>query len=191
MPDAETTTADPFELATAAAIADLQAALRATADAEAAAGGAIGHGTIRLRDRPAPEPAPEPTLEQEPAPEPAPQPEPAEPRGVPARDELPEQPAAAVSGTAVGHGTIRLRGQSPRSTTPAAATTPEPGAAAGTAPVATPEPDAAAGTGAAGPTTGPVGHGEIRLHAQMESGFPESVTAAARDDVLAALAATT
>ncbi len=89
MPDAETMTADPFELATAAAIADLQAALRATA------------------------------------------------------------PAVEAGEGAVGHGTIRLLGQSPRSSTPAAAPTPEPDAAAD------------AGPGAPGP--GPVGHGAIRL----------------------------
>jgi hypothetical protein len=136
MPDAETMTADPFELATAAAIADLQAALRATAPAVEAAEGAVGHGTIRLRDRPA-------------APEPEPEPQLAESRGVPTSEELPEQPAAAASGTAVGHGTIRLHGQSPRSSIPAAATTPEP--------------DAAADTGPGGPGPGPVGHGTIRL----------------------------
>jgi hypothetical protein len=144
MPDAETMTADPFELATAAAIADLQAALRATAPGGEMAEGAVGHGPIRLRNQPAaPEPEPEPEFE--------PEPEVAEAPVVPTSEELAGRPgAAAASGTAVGHGTIRLLGQSPRSSTEPATTTPEPDATGDTVP--------------GGPGPGPVGHGTIRLH---------------------------
>jgi hypothetical protein len=96
-----------------------------------------------------------------------------------------EQPAAAASGGAVGHGPIRLRGQLPR-----------PSATGSTAPGQDP---AAA--------VGPVGHGAIRLRGrvapepapatpepQPAAADPmdpfEAATIAAREDVRAALAAT-
>lgn len=51
MPDMQAITiADPSLNATVAAIADIQAALEATAGAA----GPVGHGTVRLRGRPAP-----------------------------------------------------------------------------------------------------------------------------------------
>jgi len=93
MPDMEAPTADPFELATAAAIADIRAALDATAAEYEEHSGPVGHGTIRLRDPSAP-------------------PEPAE-AAIDEPDEAtpPEEPAApGASATAVGHGSIRLRG---------------------------------------------------------------------------------
>jgi hypothetical protein len=49
MPEMEAPTADPFELATAAAIADIRAALDATAAEHEEHSGAVGHGSIRLR----------------------------------------------------------------------------------------------------------------------------------------------
>jgi hypothetical protein len=97
MPDVEAPTADPFELATAAAVADIRAALDATAAAYEEHPGPVGHGTIRLRGPSAP-------------------PEPAEaaidgPDAVAGEAMPPEEPAApGASGTAVGHGSIRLRG---------------------------------------------------------------------------------
>jgi hypothetical protein len=96
MPDVEAPTADPFELATAAAVADIRAALDATAAAYEEHSGPVGHGTIRLRDPSAP-------------------PEPAEaaiePDEVAGEAPPPEEPAASgASATAVGHGSIRLRG---------------------------------------------------------------------------------
>jgi len=97
MPDMEAPTADPFELATAAAIADIRAALDATAAAYEEHSGPVGHGTIRLRDPSAP-PGPAEAATDEPnevAGEATP---PAEPAG-------PGAPA-----TTVGHGSIRLRG---------------------------------------------------------------------------------
>jgi hypothetical protein len=103
MPDVEATTADPFELATAAAIADIRAALDATAPAYEQQSGSVGHGTIRLRDPSAP-PAPAEAAIDEPdevAGEATPPAAPAAP---------PESAAPAASGTGVGHGAIRLRG---------------------------------------------------------------------------------
>jgi len=98
MPDAETMTADPFELATAAAIADLQAALRATAPGGELAEDAVGHGRIRLRDRPvAPEAEPEPAAE----------PATTTPEPDAAADTVPGGPGPGP----VGHGTIRLHGR--------------------------------------------------------------------------------
>lgn len=95
MPDVEVATADPFELATAAAIADIRAALDATAPEYEPHSGPVGHGTIRLRDPSAP---PEPAAVEE-------------PDEVAREAASPDQPAApAASDTAVGHGAIRLRG---------------------------------------------------------------------------------
>jgi hypothetical protein len=95
MPDVEAPTADPFELATAAAVADIRAALDATAAAYEEHSGPVGHGTIRLRDPSAP---PEPAAIEE-------------PDEVAGEATPPEEPAApAASATAVGHGSIRLRG---------------------------------------------------------------------------------
>jgi hypothetical protein len=93
MPDVEATTADPFELATAAAIADIRAALDATASPYEERSGPVGHGAIRLRDPSAP-------------------PQPAEAAiAEPGEATSPDEPAApAASETAVGHGAIRLRG---------------------------------------------------------------------------------
>jgi hypothetical protein len=93
MPDVEVATADPFELATAAAIADIRAALDATASAYEEHSGPVGHGTIRLRDPSAPPEPAEPAVEE---------PE------VAGEATSPAEPAA--SETAVGHGAIRLRG---------------------------------------------------------------------------------
>jgi hypothetical protein len=104
MPDVEAPTAptaDPFELATAAAIADIRAALDATAGAYEEHSGAVGHGTIRLRDPSAP---PQPAAIDEPD-EVAGE---ATPPDEVAADAAPA--ASAAPSTAVGHGAIRLRG---------------------------------------------------------------------------------
>jgi hypothetical protein len=85
MADANTSTADPFETATAAAVEDILAAIGADEQAGpedgAAPGEAVGHRVIRLRD---------------PASAPATSPDPGA--------------GSAGAGPAVGHGTIRLRG---------------------------------------------------------------------------------
>lgn len=109
MPDAEAATADPFELATAAAIADVRAALDATAAAEEERSGLVGHGTIRLLDPSAPRQPAEAAIGEpaQVAVEPAP---PDEPARVAAPAPPDESAAPTASGTAVGHGTIRLRG---------------------------------------------------------------------------------
>lgn len=90
MADVDSSTADPFEAATAAAVEDILAAIGADEPVgpeqgvALTSGEAVGHGVIRLRD----------------------------PASAPARD---SGPAGAGSGSAaaaesVGHGTIRLRG---------------------------------------------------------------------------------
>jgi len=100
MPDVEAVTADPFELATAAAIADIRAALDATASAYEEHSGPVGHGTIRLRDPSAPPEPAEAVIE-----------EPDEGTGEATSPDQPAAPAEpAASDTAVGPGAIRLRG---------------------------------------------------------------------------------
>jgi hypothetical protein len=79
MPDDTATTA--IDAATSAARDDILAAIDATGP------GPVGHGAIRLLDRPAPAPAAVAVAAGEPA------------------------PAAGLQG--VGHGTIRLRGSTP------------------------------------------------------------------------------
>lgn len=179
MPDMNSTIADPFERATAAAIADLQAALSATrlADAEATqeaepphevarrhepaatvSDTAVGHGAIRLRGR---------------SPEPSAKPTPAAPES---------DPVAASDSGPIGHGTIRLLVPSPRSGAEHVPATPDPGAAA---------------------AAGPIGHGSIRLlgrtvpdqperapetAGRVEPEPPDAATQAAREELLAALA---
>jgi hypothetical protein len=97
MPDVEVATADPFELATAAAIADIRAALDATASEYEEHSGPVGHGTIRLRDPSAPAEPAQAAVEQ--------------PDEVAGEATPPAEPAApAAPDTAVGHGAIRLRG---------------------------------------------------------------------------------
>jgi hypothetical protein len=97
MPDVEAPTADPFELATAAAVADIRAALDATAAAYEEHSGPVGHGTIRLRDPSAPPEPAEAAID--------------EPDEVAGEATPPEEPAApGASATTVGHGSIRLRG---------------------------------------------------------------------------------
>jgi hypothetical protein len=85
MADVDSSTADPFETATAAAVEDILAAIGAAEHAGpetgAAPGEAVGHGVIRLR---APTPAP-------------------------AGGSGPGS-GSAGAGAAVGHGAIRLRG---------------------------------------------------------------------------------
>jgi hypothetical protein len=108
MPDVEAASADPFIRATAAAIADLHAALRATAAGTADPGTTVGHGPIRLRS-----PSTAPCV----------------------RDaETPAGPDV-VEPDVVGHGAIRLLGPARRPSAVPAAATPMPDAAASAGPV--------------------------------------------------------
>jgi len=115
-----------------------------------------------------------------------------------------EQPAAAVAGVAaVGHGPIRLRGQSPRPSEAHATTTPPRDAAAAAGPIghgtirlrsATVPADAAVAEPLAAPE--PAGHGPVRLAGRKALAEPElaepdePATVAAREAILAALAVT-
>gem|GEM_PF-3602840 len=114
----------------------------------------------------------------------------------------PDPPAAAESGPAPGHGTIRLHGHLPRPTEAPATTQPAPDAAVAAGPIghgvirlrtpAPPEPIA---------EPGPVGHGPVLLYGATFEGEPrfafpcgevdDTATVAARHEILAALAATT
>ncbi len=120
-----------------------------------------------------------------------------------------DPPAAAASGAAAGHGRIRLRGQLPRLDEAPAMTAPDPGPAAVAGPVghgtirllgrahgasdATTHPDPAA-------AADPVGHGEVVLYGHTPEAQPrfatleepdDTATVNAREDILAALVATT